>query len=402
MFSILLPGKSFLSYKLLLIHGVLLEFYRSFDCIDNLSLASGELQYSSHYTSLQTFLPGPGESLSSFCCCGRAPSGTTLNKSSLLSPRAFGWLQSNTAPTVEIPVQSAVHHSWSQLLTCIPNSCSSFENQSFVILSPWAILTKSKTYNQEFIGIKSCLNFDINICPLESQSYAFWLWFQLKSSPLLELYTRIFLTLLDCFDIVLQHDICAVKVFEIGLKLKRNIIRKHDYAAMMKQGNGASAVIIIPVQLTCSLLIYHVAAFHLIVSYLVTGHNLPTYYVDRMITCAESTNFNSNQVSLKSLKIIGGGISKIFTAEELQPFIDNSSTQKFKFISYLTQLEAAELNSSNAAFVFGNIPLPLLATKLATTDLRVIAKCHQITVHSKTKLQDIQSILSNHVCHECK
>jgi hypothetical protein len=346
MSSILLPGKSFLSYKLLLIHIVLLESHQSFDCVDSLSIASGELQYFSHYTCLQTFLSGPGESLTSFCCCGISPSGDTLNESSLLVlrafgwlqlytaptveipvqlivhhswlqlltcvlpnseslttfcccgispsgdtlnesslliPRAFGWLQSYTALTVEIPVQSTVHHSWSQLLTCIPNNCLSFENQSFVILSPWAILTlpnlkfdyhyttKSEKYWQEFTDIKSCLNFD---CPLESQSYAFWLWNQLRSSPLLELYTRLFLTLFDNFDIVQQHDISAIKVLEVSLKLKQNLFRKHDYAAFMKQLNGASLIIISPAQLTCNLFAYHIGAFKLIEKYLVISKDL--------------------------------------------------------------------------------------------------------------------------------
>ncbi|KAF8239867.1 hypothetical protein L208DRAFT_1235800 [Tricholoma matsutake] len=95
-------------------------------------------------------------------------------------------------------------------------------------------------------------------------------------------------------------------------------------------------------------------------------------------------------------------ISKIFTIEELQPFINIGNAQKFKFISYLTQLEATELQISNAAFVSGNIPLNLLAPKLAIADLKVIAKCHQITVHSKIKIQDLQNIISNHVCHKCE
>jgi hypothetical protein len=121
---------------------------------------------------------------------------------------------------------------------------------------------------------------------------------------------------------VLQRNNCAIKVFEIGLKLKRNLIRKHDYALFMKQGNGGLAIIISPVQLTCSFLIYHIAAFHLIELYLVIGQNLATYYFDNIITYAASvtakpTDFNCKQVSLKSFKIVGGGSSKIFTAEEL-------------------------------------------------------------------------------------
>jgi hypothetical protein len=82
--SILLPGKSFFSYKLLLNHVILLE-YQSCNCFDNLPIASGKLQYFSYYICLQTFLSGPGERLTSFCCCGITLSGT-WNKSSFLSP----------------------------------------------------------------------------------------------------------------------------------------------------------------------------------------------------------------------------------------------------------------------------------------------------------------------------
>jgi hypothetical protein len=221
------------------------------------------------------------------------------------------------------------------------------QNKSSYILSPWASLSSFEileykcqgfeTCWQESAVRKPCLNLDINFCHSELHSQFYWWWIHFRLSPLIELYTRIFLTLLDCFDIVLQRNNCAIKCFEIGLKLKRNLIRKHDYATFMKQGNGALAVIISPAQLIYSLLIYHIAAFHLIELYLVIGQNLATQYFDNIITYAESvnaklTNVNCKQVSLKSFKIVGGGIAKIFTAEELQPFINISSAQKFTSI----------------------------------------------------------------------
>jgi hypothetical protein len=366
-------SKSFI--QLYTANDMILLVSQSLNGSDNLpTFGSGKWLYFSHYTFLQTFHSGPGKSLTIFYHSGIALGGCQ-NASS--SPWAF------------CNESSYSLNLWTSL-SLFGYKCQHFE-----------------TCWQEFAIKHQCLNFNINTyhSALHSQFYCWWIHFKL--SPLIEFYTRVFLTFLDCFDIVLQHDICAIKVFEIGLKLKRNLIRRHDYATLMSQGNGASAVIISPAQLSCSLLIYHVAAFYLIESYFVIGQNLATHYFDSMTTCAESsnvksTNFNCKQVSLKSLKIIGGGISKIFTAEELQPFIDISSTQKFKFMSYLTQLEAAKFQSSNAAFVFGNIPLTLLAPKLAIADLKVIAKCHQIIVHSKIKLQDIQSTLSNHLCHECK
>jgi hypothetical protein len=47
------------------------------------------------------------------------------------------------------------------------------------------------------------LNLDINLCHLELHSQFYWWWIHFKSLPLIELYIRSFLTLLDCFDIVL-------------------------------------------------------------------------------------------------------------------------------------------------------------------------------------------------------
>lgn len=61
----------------------------------------------------------------------------------------------------------------------------------------------------------------------------------------------------------------------------------------MKQGHGASSVIISPTQLTCSLVVYHIAAFHLIELYLVIGQNLAIQYLDNMITYAKSVNAKS-------------------------------------------------------------------------------------------------------------
>jgi hypothetical protein len=88
--------------------------------------------------------------------------------------------------------------------------------------------------------------------------------------------------------------------------------------------------------------------------------------------------------------------------QELQPFINKPSAgENFKFISYLTLLEATELQGSNAEFVSANIPLTNLLPKLIVAELKAIAKCHGIAIHSKSKSQDIQTILSNHSCDNC-
>jgi hypothetical protein len=51
--------------------------------------------------------------------------------------------------------------------------------------------------------------------------------------------------------------------------------------------------------------------------------------------------------------------------------------------------------------ISGNIPLITLAPKLGITELKVIAKCHQVIVHFKIKIQD-KTILFNHMCGDCQ
>jgi hypothetical protein len=203
---------------------------------------------------------------------------------------------------------------------------------------------------------------------------------------------------LDNFDIILQHNISAITVLEVGLKLKQHFFRRHDYAIFMKKINGASSVIISPAQLLCNLLVYHIGAFKLIKMYLVIGKHLATQCFYSTIKDTKSDNHICNPVS----RIVGSGISKLFTAEELQPFIDGTNAQKFRFINYLTHPEAAILQGSNITLISGNIPLIILAPKLRITELKVIAKCHHVTVHFKIKIQDIQTILFNHMCGDCQ
>ena len=46
--------------------------------------------------------------------------------------------------------------------------------------------------------------------------------------------------------------------------------------------------------------------------------------------------------------------------------------------------------------------MPNLVLKLVISDLKNIAKSHNITVHSKIKSQEIQNAISSHICKDCK
>jgi hypothetical protein len=116
--------------------------------------------------------------------------------------------------------------------------------------------------------------------------------------------------------------------------------------------------------------------------YLVIGKHLATQCVYNTIKDAKSENHICNPVS----RIVGGGISKLFTAEELQPFIDGINAQKFRFISYLTHPEAAILQSSNITLISGNIPLITLASKLGITELK--SYCKMSSSYSTFQNQD--------------
>ena len=225
-----------------------------------------------------------------------------------------------------------------------------------------------------------------------------------KSSPLLELYTQVFLALLKCFDIIQQQDSIFVKCHELELQLKRNQLRKHDYMAYVTQVNGALPVIISPVHMTLILLAYHIAAFKYIEYYVIAPNyswnfNIANEYIN---LANPDTNIQIDNIKLicQAEKIVGGGTSKIFTAEELHPFVENCViTSKFKFLSYLNKSDASGFQTTH---LLGNIPLTTLMLRLTIADLKVIAKCHKINIHSKVKLQEIQNVLGNHICNDCE
>jgi hypothetical protein len=225
-----------------------------------------------------------------------------------------------------------------------------------------------------------------------------------KASPLLELYTRVFLALLKCFDIIQQRDFTFVKCHEFELQFKRNQLRKHDYMAYITQVNGALPVILSPVHMTLILVAYHIAAFKYIEYYVIASNYFWNFDIaNEYINLANpDTNIQMDDIKLicQAEKIVGGGTSKIFTAEELHPFVENCViTSKFKFLSYLNKSEASGFQTTH---LLGNIPLTTLMLRLTIADLKVIAKCHKINVHSKIKLQEIQNILGNHTCNDCE
>ena len=144
----------------------------------------------------------------------------------------------------------------------------------------------------------------------------------------------------------------------------------------------------------------YLVTFILAYFYLRYGMMLACKYTN--LLCEKILNIKAQDIVTPSSIIIGGGSSNMFTAEELQPFINKRAGESLKFISYLTLLEATELQASNTEFILANVPLITLLTKLTVAELKTIAKCHKIAVHSKSKSQEIQTALSNHNCDTCE
>ena len=228
-----------------------------------------------------------------------------------------------------------------------------------------------------------------------------------NSSPLLELYTRVFLTLIKCSDLGFQHNICL----KISLRLQRNLLRKHDYIAYMRKINGLLPIINNLSYLMSKLIMYHFAIFKLVVKYIKVFQYLAYCYLRHgMLLAYEYTNLlyermaniRVKKIATPSSNIIGGGTSNIFTAEELQSFIIVADTAaNFKFVTYSSLLEATKLLDSNPALISGYVPWMTLLPKLTVAELKVIAKCHGIIFHSKSKKDDIQMALGNHTCNDC-
>jgi hypothetical protein len=109
-----------------------------------------------------------------------------------------------------------------------------------------------------------------------------------NSSPLLELYTRVFLTLIRCFDLEFQRNNCL----KISLKLQRNFLRKHDYMVYMRNINGLWPIINNLSYLMSRLIMYHFAVFKLVVKYIkVFQHLAYSYLRYGMLLAYEYTNF---------------------------------------------------------------------------------------------------------------
>ena len=265
-----------------------------------------------------------------------------------------------------------------------------------------------------------CLSLDIDSCYYQSNIFSWW-WNHIKSSPLLEFYIRICFALMQYIFPISQRSLCKVRCKEINMQMKRNLFRKHDFIIFMKQLNAAQLIWINLSAVICIPLKYYILAFKLIIlfeKYLIyycikiiflsIRFIIFGYFNILLLTCFifNIKTFAFNLTVPSASKIVGGGISNIFTFDELAPFIINNinidKSSKIKFVKYITQDEANELWATNELLIVCNLPLTILISKLIVSDLKIIAECHHVKIHSKMKSQEIQTAISTHTCHTCE
>src|SRR5436853_4756281 len=182
----------------------------------------------------------------------------------------------------------------------------------------------------------------------------------------------------------------GIKCRLLQLYLQRNMIRKHDFLALLQR----------TAQMDTLIGTYHMISLALAFSgtcwkkWKWFYKHLPSWTTGNIYS-----GFVEPQAK-GSNPYIGGGSSQ-FSLDELQPYIiaENipASDASFKFSDYVLQSELDNLEN----FVACDIPIHLLSVKLTMKQLRDIAACHGIITRAKTRLAEIQNAICNHMCEEC-
>jgi len=108
---------------------------------------------------------------------------------------------------------------------------------------------------------------------------------------------------------------------------------------------------------------------------------------------------NRIQVQSQSHFLIGGG-TQMFTFDELEPYFTTKSIHNkklsFKFKDYGINLESED------HYCTCKIPMHILLPKLTVVELKLVAVAHSISVHSRMHAAQVQALLKEHMCENCK
>jgi len=238
-------------------------------------------------------------------------------------------------------------------------------------------------------------------------NYAQNIWIKLISSPLLELYIRTILVILQSFDIVVENDLPLYKCQQINLTLRRHFYRRHDYKVLADKVIYCSAICIHPTPMFIKFFINYIFALRVIYIFILKPVLCPalylfdvliydTYY--QIILCCKDLNYYSEP---ETTKATGGGPSYELNYDDLSCYSDQvKSNIKYTFYTYVLETEK-NLFESTDLIAISNISWNIILPKLTVENLKLIAKSHKLKVQSKMKSQELQSIINAHICENC-
>jgi hypothetical protein len=277
----------------------------------------------------------------------------------------------------------------------------------------------SETLNLKNGGFSTCVELSPELC---KSDYTFSeyvdlklhkIWLHLRSSPLLELYVRAFFTLLRLFDIISQRDLPSVKCQELGLRLKRNILRSHDFAALIKRIDGCSTILNFAKYIVYLIIFHHASALQYFKFSIKITRNWcimiltlsVVFFLELDLPGFKPTqSFDQRNDLVIKNEILGGGPAGIFSAENLSSFAINEVNPGgiYKYSDYVPESDVHTLQSIKSPTLLCKMPLTELISHLSIPNLKFIAQCHNIKIHSKSKSLEIQSIIESHKCKTCE
>ena len=232
----------------------------------------------------------------------------------------------------------------------------------------------SETLNLKNGGFSTCLELNPELC---KSDYTFSeyvdlklhkMWLHLRSSPLLELYVRAFFTLLRLFDIICQRDLPSVKCQELGLRLKRNILRSHDFAALIRRIGGCFTILKFANSIVYVIIFHHVSALHYFKFSIKITKRLcimilalsVVFFLELDLPGFKPTQSSNphNDLVTKN-EILGGGSAGIFSADKLSEFAINEVNQggMYKYSNYIPESDIHALQSIKSPTLLCKMPL---------------------------------------------
>jgi hypothetical protein len=251
----------------------------------------------------------------------------------------------------------------------------------------------SETLNLKSGGFSTCVELSPDLCKsdytfseyVDLKLHKFWL--HLRSSPLLELYVRAFLTFLRLFTIISQRDLVAVKCQELALKLKRNILRSHDFATLMKRIGGCSTILNFANYIVYLIIFHHLSALQFFKFSIKMTKNLSimilalsvVFFLELDLPGFKPTpSFNQHNDLVIKNEILGGGLAGIFSAEKLSSFAINEVNLGgiYRYSDYVPESEVHTLQGIKSPTLLCKMPLTELISHLSIPNLKFIAQCH--------------------------